>query len=115
MYDTIFSTSFLSIVSTIFVTTITTGGKMKIISINLVSLGIVFSTIIMYVTSRLKLKFPNWDKKAWFPVVLGILLFICAGLISKDIVSIQSLIKYIISGIATGSIASSIRDIYKGK
>jgi hypothetical protein len=91
-------------------------GGLHYISQNLIVIGSIIIPLIWFVMEKIKEKFPNWNKKAWAPPVIGMILFSATGLVNGQIeTSWYSLISYIVSGAVSGGLASSIRDVVKGK
>ena len=90
-------------------------GTRAVAGINFTAVGTMLVPLIVAVTAIIKTVFPALTKKAWIPVTLGILSYLAIGLSAGTITTWLDLLNYIISGVATGGIASSMRNIWKGK
>jgi len=95
--------------------TVSTSGGTTIVTLNLFVVGVIVTSVIPFITEWIKKNKPTWAKKALIPIALGVVLFTGIGLLAGAIYSVGTLIVYIASGIASGALASSVRDVFKGK
>jgi len=90
-------------------------GTRIIAGVNFMAVGTMLVPLIIAITSIIKTVFPTLTKKAWIPVVLGVLSYLAIGLSAGTIITWLDLLNYVISGVATGGIASSVRNVWRGK
>ena len=80
-----------------------------------IPIGAVVSFLIPPIMGLLKKKFPDWDKKAWFPLVFGATATVAAAAAAGQVHNPQDLVNVIGVGLSGGGIASSLRDVVAGK
>ena len=99
----------------IFLTSATVSG-VHVVGVSLIALGsFITVTLIPFIVAAIKKFVPQEMSIAWVPIVLGVILWIGIGLSQGQVTNWINLLSYIMVGIANGGIASSIRDIFKGK
>jgi hypothetical protein len=109
--DVTISTSAIAALWGIFITSTTASG-IVITGVNWIfAIGYLMTTVgIPFIVEQIK-KIPGIEQKAWIPVTLGLIIWVAAGLISGQIHTWTALMMYVFTGITSGGIASSGRDI----
>ena len=110
----------VAVLLSMFVSTTTAAGAIVITGFSkaglLIALGFLLTTIVIpAIVNYIKTKLPQKIQIAWIPVVLGSVLWIAGGLVTGQITNWITLIVYIVFGLSSGGLASSVRDIWKGK
>jgi hypothetical protein len=81
----------------------------------LMAAGLFLQGLIPLLMSVMKRRFPGWDRKAWAPLVIGMVTMLVFGLATGRVISWNAALLYALVGFASGGTASSLRDIYIGK
>ena len=77
--------------------------------------GVIITTLTPFLMAILKRLVPDWEHKAWAPPLIGGLGTVVSALTAGQIASTWDLLVAIGAGLGFGGLASSIRDVFRGK
>ena len=79
------------------------------------TVGATITTLTPFLMALLKRLVPGWEHKAWAPPVIGALGTVVSALTTGQVTSTWDLLIAVGAGFGFGGLASSLRDIFRGK